>query len=980
MRRFRSLPAAVLASVLPLCAGMSDDFQNPPLEARPRVYWLWLHTHLSKDRITYDLEQMKKTGIGGLLHWDPGPGPSRYGTRAEPLPAGPGWMSPEWREHLLHTFKEADRLGLEVSLALTPGANCGGPWVKPEASAQKVVWGVTNVIGPKRIDEVLPLPDGVPRGPDGKPLHYRDLGVFAAEPYRVGHTRSTPEISQIFPVSDLDNIAIGDPWTNITDRMDSSGRLTWDVPPGVYRIMRVGYTTTGQFADYFHGADNGYYADHMRRESVELSFNTMLDKLFGSGPLPRSLKYVHCDSYEVYGSDWTPAVLDEFRRRRGYDPTPFLPTLEGSNIRSRAITARFRADLDRTRSELFTEHHYQRLLDMAHSRGIGFHSESGGPRVIALDALAALGRNDIPMGEFWLEARTHRVTEDERMYVKGAASAAHIYGKRYAAMEAFTSVGRHWEEDPWSLKASADLAFLNGANRLFIHTFTNSPGEFGKPGIEYFAGTHFNPNLTWWRHARAWTDYLARCQMLLSEGLFVADVLYYYGDQPPAYVPRRHLDPSLGRGYDYDVVNAEVLLNRVSVRDGRLVLPDGMSYRVLVLPERKSMQPEVLRKIGELVKAGATVVGPPPTQASGLEGYPARDAEVRALATQIWPRVIQGRTLRDVLAEAGVAPDFETSAPFETIHRRTAEAEIYYVVNRSAQRHQADCTFRTAGKAPELWEPDTGARRPQAVWRAEHGRTTLPLNLPPRGSVFVVFRGAPPAVHAVSADTEVLAAVAGGVTVRAWRAGEYTVRGSGGQTARIRMEAPPEPSAIAGPWTVRFAPEWGGPAESRFDTLVSWTERQEDGIRYYSGTATYETTFDAPEGWDETALDLGGVANLARVKLNGTDLGVLWKPPFHVADIGKLLRPRGNRLEIEVTNLWGNRMIGDQLLPEGKRYTRTNMYRFTAQSPLQLSGLLGPVRLVAARLRTARWARVPATPARKPAVPAPDPGPAGTGR
>ncbi len=227
------LAVFAVASALPSAAAdLATKFADPPQDARARVWWLWLHSTTSKSRITYDLEEMKKKGIGGFLQWDPGPGPSRYGTRADELPPSPLWMSPEWRDALRHALAEADRLGLEGAIALMPGANCAGPWITPELSAQKVVWSVTNVTGPMRFSEVLELPDGVPRGPDGRPLYYKDIAVFAGEPYRVGQGRGGSEVAQLYPTVDLQNIEIGDPWTDVTSRMDARGRLTWDVPPG----------------------------------------------------------------------------------------------------------------------------------------------------------------------------------------------------------------------------------------------------------------------------------------------------------------------------------------------------------------------------------------------------------------------------------------------------------------------------------------------------------------------------------------------------------------------------------------------------------------------------------------------------------------------------------------------------------------------------------------------------------------------------
>lgn len=981
------LAVFALASALPLVAAdLVTKFADPPQDARARVWWLWLHSTTSKSRITYDLEEMKKKGIGGFLQWDPGPGPSRYGTRADELPPSPAWMSPEWRDALRHALAEAGRLGLEGAIALMPGANCGGPWITPELSAQKVVWSVTNVTGPLRFSEVLALPDGVPRGPGGRPLYYKDIGVFAAEPFRVGHGGLGSEVAQLYPTVDLQNIEIGNPWTDVTRHMDANGRLSWDVPPGMYRILRMGHTATGQRPDYFRPEGTGLYADHMNPKAIEHNFRAMLKELFGAGPLPASLKYVHCDSYEISGANWTPSLLDEFRRRRGYDPTPFLPTLVSGNVNSRAITARFRADLDRTRADCFTEYHYQRLYDLAHSRGLQFHSESAGPGVIALDSLEALGRNDYPMGEFWLEADTHRVTQEERFYVKMSATAAHVYGKRYAAMEAFTSIGGHWEEDPWRLKPSGDQAFLDGANRLYIHTFTHSPEQFGKPGIEYFAGTHLNPNITWWEQSRAWFDYLARCQLLLSEGLFVADVLYFYGDQVPAYVQSRHVDPSLGAGYDYDVANGEVIRTRMSVKGGRIALSDGMSYRILAMPEGKPVTPETLRKIEELVNAGATVVGPPPTQAPGLTNYPARDEEVKAIARRLWGaldarkvtenrygkgRVVWGPTLREVLLASGAGPDFAyaNGAPgalLDAIHRRTDDADIYFVVNQRDRWESLDCTFRASGRAPELWDPSTGERRAQLVFRAERAGTVVPLRLPPHGSVFVVFRGVSTSNHAVAmarqdgrADgAELVAAPRGGMRLRAWEPGRYTLRDAAGRTTTITVDAPPSAHVIEGQWKVRFAPGWGAPESAVFPKLVSWTERPEDGIKYFSGAATYETLFDLPKdflaGGRHLELDLGAVANLADVRLNGRELGVLWKPPFRV-DVTGVVQSAGNRLEVKVVNLWVNRMIGDEKLPEARRYTHSNMHKFTAESPLRASGLLGPVRMVAARELDVNW-------------------------
>ncbi len=938
---------------------LENEFARPPIEARPRVFWLWLHTHLSKSRITYEFEQMKKQGIGGVLQWDPGPGPSEYRTRAVPLPPGPAWMSPEWREALRHAFREADRLGLEVSLTLMPGANCGGPWITPALSAQKMVWGVTRVEGPRHYSEVLPLPQGVVLDEHGRPLYYRDIAVFAAELSRIGHGGSSQEISDVYPLGDPANVPLGDPWIDVTRFMDSTGRITWDIPVGQYRFLRMGHTATGQNSDYFGTGQKALYADHMNREAVELNFRTMFDELFGTGPLPKSLKGVHCDSFEVYGTDWTAKILDEFRRRRGYDPTPWLPTLTSGNIQTRALTARFRQDFDRTRSDLFFDDHYRLLADLAHSRGLLWQTEAGGPRVISTDSLEMLGTNDIPVGEFWMECDTHRVTPEERYYIKAPATAAHVYGKRFVAAEAFTSIGNHWSEDPWSLKPVADQAFLEGVNRMILHTFDHSPEEFGKPGAVYFAGTHISPNVTWWDQSHAWFDYLSRCSYLLSRGLFVADVLFFNGDQVPSYVQMRHVDPRLGSGYDYDVANAQVLLTRAAVKDGRIVLPDGMSYRVLVLPDGKPMSVEVLKKVGELVSAGATVLGPPPVESTGLSDYRNRDTEVKRLAAEIWAdgKVIQDRSIRDVLRSRNTPPDVIAGDGLDYIHRRDGDIDLYFVVNKENRDRQTAVRFRVLGKTPELWDPATGAHRPTPFYRTDDTHTEVPLHLAARESVFVVFRNAglkDPVVR-IEPTADVRTTDSGELLLRA-DGGSYHLESREGRAAIVTVPPAPEPLPVAGPWTVQFTPGWGAPKSAVFPALVSWTDRPEPGIRYYSGAATYSVRFQVPAlAPDQVAeLDLGALHNLAEVWLNGHNLGVLWKPPFRIEVTG-LLRPGANHLEVKVTNLWPNRMIGDESLPAARRFTHSNMYRYTAQSPLFPSGLLGPVRILTKREVSVRW-------------------------
>ena len=476
----------------------------------------------------------------------------------------------------------------------------------------------------------------------------------------------------------------------------------------------------------------------------------------------RALKYLHTDSWEVEVANWTPTLREEFRQRRGYDLLPFLPVIAGRIVDSRPVSNRFLHDFRKTMGDLAVDNHYRLFSDWAHQRGLQIHPESGGPHAVPVDSLRCLGMNDAPMSEFWASSWRHRVGDSNRFFVKQPASAAHTYGHKLVLAEGFTTIGPQWQETLWdNLKPSFDQAACEGLNLLVWHAFTCSPAEMGLPGQEYFAGTHFNPNSTWWPKSAAFLGYLNRCQFLLQQGLFAADAVYYYGDHVPNFAQLKRSDPArVLPGYDYDVITEDALLTRLDARDGRFVLPDGMNYRVLVLPDRDVISLPVLRKLKSLVAAGATVIGPKPEQASGLRDYPESDGETARLAGELWGdcdgqtltehragkgRVIWGRTARAVLAADGIKPDFEFTgadpmAALNYLHRRDGGTEMYFVANQSNRWEEAECRFRVAGKLPELWDPLTGRTRPLPVFSEVEGRTAIPLQFSPYGSMFVVFR------------------------------------------------------------------------------------------------------------------------------------------------------------------------------------------------------------------------------------------------
>jgi hypothetical protein len=720
---------------------------------------------------------------------------------------------------------------------------------------------------------------------------------------------------------------------DLTRHVDAGGRLRWPVPPGRWTILRYVVTNTGERLKVPSPNSDGLATDHFNEAVTERYIQEVIDRLRpGIGDFRRSaLRELYLASYEVRGQVWTPRFLEEFRRRRGYDLTPFLPALRGGLVDNEEITERVIYDFRKTQGELLVDAYYRAAVRTAARVGLGVESEAGGPgppiHQVPVDALMALGAVTAVRGEFW----PYRPDARAMWVIKETASAAHIYGKPRVHMEAFTSM-RHWEEGPQDLKPSADRAFCEGMNHVVWHTASHQPPEAGKPGWVYHAGTHVTPNVTWWPMAKPFLDYLARASFLLQQGLFVGDVLYYYGDQGYNFVGPKEVDPSLGFGYDYDVTNAEVLLTRLGVRDGRLALPDGVTYEVLVLPERTDIDLAVLTKIGEFVRAGATVAGPKPRRSTGYSGYPQRDSQVAALANEIWGgldgqavrerrygagKVVWGRPLREVMADRGVGPDFRFSSPqpdtaLDFIHRRTSGADIYFVRNQRRRWENIEATFRVRRKKPELWDPATGEMTEALTYKLAETGVTLPLRLEPDGSVFVVFR-----------------------------------RTASGNASASSPEADPrEPIPVAGPWTVRFPDGWGAPPSLTLDRLISWTEHPDPGVRFFSGIAECRTEVSVPAAWlpagRRTHLDLGELWAVAEVELNGRNLGVAWKRPFRL-EATAALRPGANTLLVRVANNWVNRLLGDSQSSGGPRFTRTNV-RPPAAAP-RSSGLFGPVRL-----------------------------------
>jgi hypothetical protein len=724
---------------------------------------------------------------------------------------------------------------------------------------------------------------------------------------------------------------------NLSRSTDAAGRLQWQAPAGTWRIYRFCYTVAphARVSTCSQGW-NGLALDPLDAGAFQRYWDAVMEPLMQDARTVggSALRYLHTDSWEIEPFNWTARLPEEFQRRCGYDMTPWLPVLARCVVGSTEASERFLHDFRKTVAVLTAEQHYGPFLSNAHRHGLHVRAESGGPHGVPIDAQHCLGIIDVPMSEFWANSWRHRVPAPARFFIKQSASAAHTYGRPLVAAEGFTTIGPHWQETVWdNLKPNFDRALCEGLNQLVWCLVTCSPREMGLPGQEMFPGTHFNPNSTWWRHSEGFLSYINRCQWLLRQGRFVADVLYYYGDLAPNFAGLKTSNPAqLPAGYDYDVASEHVILNRLSVQARRLVLPDGMSYGALVLPPHRTIALPVLRKLEELARAGAVIIGPRPESSSGLRDWQTTgDRETKELLQRLWPALVPHATAAEWLKHAGLPPDCSATDELrlDYIHRRDGETDIYFVVNPERTPVRGVVKFRVGGKSPEYWDPVTGSIRTLPEWHTgADGRIEVPVALEAFGSAFVVFRNSrrePPTPAQNFPQTKPL------------------------------LE-------ILGPWQVAFDPAWfypddGTHGNTLFAKLEDWTKRPEPAIRHFSGAAVYRTKFDFPAasdaGQSRRLIALGEVREMARVRINDRDLGIAWCPPWTVEVPPGTLAARDNRLEVEVVNFWPNRLIGDASLPRDERRTKTNITKFDDPkgdrhyTTLMPSGLLGPVRLLA---------------------------------
>lgn len=927
MFRSKSIQSVAVSFLLAVLAAgahadvLDEGFRSPPPEARPRVFWQWVNGNITREGITADLEALQRVGIKGLLLHD---------VQFPLWPAGPvKFESPEWWDLMKFTAQEADRLGLDFGFHNCPGwASSGGPWITPELSIQKIVWSETNMSGPLQIEAGSLVQPKV----DPKWNYYRDIAVLAVPARTNGAAISLAEV------------------LNLTDKKN--------LPVGDWRIFRFGHTTTGEKNHPALTGGEGLECDKFSRDAMKLHYHAYADKILNAaGSLAgHALNMVEIDSYEAGPQNWSPKLPEEFRQRRGYDVLPWLPVVAGVTMAGNEQTRKFQADQRQTIAELYDENCYGQFAELVHERpGMKFVVEpySGG-----FDPLTVGGNGDLVLATFWNGLPWGWGD------IPTIASTTHTWGIPITDAEAFTGspTATKWNYDPYALKPLGDRAFCLGVNRFFLHSIPHQPWLNVRPGMTLWNfGTQFGRTQTWWEQSRGWFDYLARCDFLLQRGHFAADVLLLNRDgtvSPPvegvgaARTPDK-TKPQAPAGYLGDLCSEKALVTRASVQAGRIVFPDGQSYRLLVLPNQKIMTLAVAQKVRQLVEAGAIVIGPKPETTPGLEG----ETELHKIADALWDTgKIKPTKQIDALKQIGLGPDFTSPAKdLLWTHRRTAQADIYFLSNQQEQERIVDCAFRVTGRQPELWDAATGHRSDAHAFRDDGNVTQLPIHFDPYGSTFIVFR------RAVGTNNF--------VTTNNWPEFETV-------------------ATLEGSWKVNFDPAWGGPGQIEFQKLENWSLRPEKGIHYYSGTATYEKEFKLSATQLKTSLwlDLGQVKNLAEVEWNGKSLSVLWKPPFR-CEITKQAMLGKNRLVVRVTNLWPNRLIGDeqelsdvkwgnesiwkasepnvavgrplaeipkwlaqnQPRPSSGRQTFTTWNFYQKNSPLLASGLLGPVEIQIAK-------------------------------
>lgn len=1030
--------------------------------------------NITKEGITADLKAMKSAGIGGAHIFDVGQG----------VPSGPiVYNSPEWRKLMVHAVREAKGLGLDMTMHNCAGwSSSGGPWVKPEDAMKKVVFATSTFQGSGK--------PTLPKSPVAQG-YYRDIAIHILPTLQRGATSSLNPLTGLGAnpgqVGNLDWPVVSGSSSIALDRVGPDGTIDIDLPSGDWTVLRIGETITGAQNVASRDSGRGLEVDKLSAASLDRFLDGGLNPLLNQIGKGSALSTVLVDSYETGYTNWTTDMLQEFRARRGYDATPFMPALAGYVVINRERTLGFLFDYRRTISELWAKNYSGHFARRLAERGLDLAIEPYGNG--NFDPFTFGKPAGLIMGEYWVGDSQINPS------VKHASSVAHVYDHSVVGAEALTATPEQagWRNQPRQWKAYADHAMTLGINRIIYHRFAHQPWVTNVlPGMTMGPwGSHVDRGNTIWPYMATWNKYLSRCQYLLQQGKFVGDVLVFTGeDSPQSYAGEGQDLPQVPAGYDFDFCGLDPLMT-LTVRDGRIVLPNGASYAVLALPQTQQMSLPLVNRIRQLVEMGATVIGPKPSRTPSLsEMLKGANAVVERMSDQIWGTsanpigrnrfgkgaVVWGKSIGEVLSGMAISPDFVSDTKgVRAIHRRIGSTEAYFVASSQPYPQTATAKFRTSAKnvRVQFWHPESGRIEDAPVWRLVSGRVELPISLESDGSVFVMITPisstpvhltsikATPAVvagkiepalkilKAVYGDatsgkindvTAIVAKAAGPHSVRisatngelggdpavnivknltvtyqlgdevktvvirenaklevgrlpdagsppmfevrgskayVWQNGEVAQSWSNGNYVRFRMRDGLQPVELKGPWQLKFPSGWDTPATATYNKLESWTESTNFGIKHFSGTVQYGLKFGLSRSQlgnkNRLFLDLGDVRELCRIRLNGKLIATMWKPPFRV-DISELAREGLNTLEVEVTNLWVNRLIGDEQFPddmgwqgaqlsgwpewfakgerrpEPRRKTFTTWRHNLKDTPLMPSGLLGPVLL--------RWVRV----------------------
>jgi len=730
---------------------------------------------------------------------------------------------------------------------------------------------------------------------------------------------------------------------DISKYMSADGTLTWNVPAGDWVIVRTGMTPTGTKNGPASPESTGYEVDKMSKELIEKHFYSYMGEFLKRIPEAdrKCFKVVVQDSYEQGGQNFTDSFLEDFKQTYGYDALPYLPVYQGKVVNSEQASDRFLWDMRRLVANKVAYDYVGGLRDVSHKHGLTTWLECYGHWGFPSEFLMYGGQSDEIGGEFWSEGDLGNIEN------RAATSCGHIYGKNKISAESNTCGLSPFARYPGVIKQRGDRFFAEGINNTLLHVYISQPYEDKNPGMNTWFGNEFNRKNTWFSQMDVYTQYLKRTNYMLQQGLNVADVAYFIGEDAPKMTGI--IDPALPVGYQFDYMNAEVIEKYMTVKKGLITLPHGTQYRILVLPKLETMRPELLAKIKQLISDGAVVLGPAPKRSPSLQNQPTADSLVQAMASEIWGDVdgvqvksriygkgliMNGMSMEEAFAKIGCVPDciLPVDLTIHYGHRTTTDGEIYFVTNQTGETKLVTPEFRVKGLQPELWEAATGYMRELQGFVQKENGTAVALKLEPNESVFVVFR------KPVEKDSKVA------------KTPKQTKTSTLAEVNLLEANYPSQTlvNDLKGPWSVTFDPSKRGPEQHVvFDTLQDWTSSSDDRIKYYSGTAFYTCNFSMkklPKG-QNCLINLGRFTAMAKVSVNGIYVGGLWTAPYQL-DITKMIKAGENELKIEVVNTWVNRLIGDQKLPEKERQTWCPYNPYNAESPLQPSGLLGPVEIL----------------------------------